>query len=210
MEYLITNSLPFDQIEAKIVEALEQKGLWVQRTFSLRSAVAADGAQASALVQTEHSAANGGRPGYSVLLLYAAGALRRPLGLVTLYEQGARTLINPVLTPEGIPLISSVQVGSAAGGEGADAEADLVAALVRGGLDLCAEAAGEGESVDPGLVSEDPDPAMQLVQDPVCGKWLERERSQAGIEYRGEVYYVCCPLCRDEFEGNPEHYAQAG
>jgi xanthine dehydrogenase accessory factor len=210
MEYLITNSLPFDQIEAKIVEALEQHGLWVQRTFSLRSAVAADRGQASALVQAEQSVASGGRPGYSVLMLYAAGALRRPLGLVTLYQQGTRTLINPVLTPECTPLISSVQAGRATGGEGTDAEADLVATLVRGGLDLCIAVAGEGGCVDPGLASENPNPATQLVQDPVCGKWLAREWSQAGIEYRGEVYYVCCPLCRDEFEGNPEHYAQAG
>ena len=210
MEYLITNCLPFDQIEAQTVEALEQEGLWVQRTFSLRSAVAADGGQASTPVQAGHGATNGGRPGYSVLMLYAAGALRRPQGLITLYEQGDRTLINLVFTPDGTPLISFVEAGSAAGGEGSDAEADLVATLVRAGLDLCIEAVGEGDCIDPGLATENPHPSTPLVQDPVCGQWLERERSQAGIEYRGEVYYVCCPLCRDEFEGNPEYYAQAG
>ena len=47
-----------------------------------------------------------------------------------------------------------------------------------------------------------------MLKDPVCGKRINRHRAQAGIEHKGWVYYVCCPLCQAEFKRDPERYAQ--
>lgn len=44
--------------------------------------------------------------------------------------------------------------------------------------------------------------------DPVCGKSIEPELVHCTVEYRGVQYYLCCPLCRAEFAGAPERYAE--
>jgi YHS domain-containing protein len=209
MEYIVRTCLPFDEIEAQTVEALERQGLTVQRTFSLHSAVGPK-EEMGASTSHDHSAALGGKPGYSVLMLYAAGTLRQPLGLITLYERGDRIVINPVLTPLDNWLLSSAEVGKAPTRRGPDAEAELVAALIRGGLDLRLYVVSEGECSGPGMNDQELASSTRMVQDPVCGNWLERERSVAGIEYQGEMYYVCCPLCRDAFDSDPDRYARTG
>ncbi len=43
-------------------------------------------------------------------------------------------------------------------------------------------------------------------KDPVCGKKINRNKAHITIEYKGERYYVCCPLCQKEFEKAPEKY----
>jgi len=43
--------------------------------------------------------------------------------------------------------------------------------------------------------------------DPVCGRRMNRNRAHVVIEYKGEKYYLCCPVCQREFERNPEKYA---
>lgn len=112
MEYVITADRPFEEIEVLAIEALEQRGFYVQRTFSLRSAAGAG------------LGIDSGGPGYSVLMLYASGDQPRPLGLVTLYEREGRTVFKPVLTSP----------------TSHDAHAELVTALSLGGLDLCVDA----------------------------------------------------------------------
>lgn len=114
MEYLITSERPFDEIEATSTGTLERHGFTVQRTFSLHSATGAAGAHRG--------------PGYSVLMIFRAGAERPPVGLLTLYEQGGRTIIRAALTSP----------------EGGDADAEVVAALLLDGLERCLDAA-EGE-----------------------------------------------------------------
>jgi hypothetical protein len=114
MEYLITADRPFEEIEARTIDALERGGFVVRRTFSLHSATAAA------------EGGTDGDPGYSVLMLYASGARQQPLGLVTVYERGDRIAVQPVLTSPG--------PGSQ------DVHAELVAALALGGLHLCVEA----------------------------------------------------------------------
>ena len=47
-----------------------------------------------------------------------------------------------------------------------------------------------------------------MLKDPVCGNRINRHRAQATIEYKGWIYYVCCPLCQTEFNRDPERYAQ--
>jgi hypothetical protein len=112
MRYVITADRPFGEIEAQTIAVLEQQGFVVRRTFSLESATrsSSDGACTS--------------PGYSVLMLYASGFLREPLGLVTLYEQGGQTVLHSLLT---LPA-------------GGDVEAEMVAALAQSGLDFCVKA----------------------------------------------------------------------
>ncbi len=46
-------------------------------------------------------------------------------------------------------------------------------------------------------------------RDPVCGKRLNRNKAHIEVEYEGEIFYLCCPLCQREFEKNPEKYVQA-
>jgi hypothetical protein len=85
MNYVFSSNQPFDQIESQAIEALEQQGFSVQRTFSLRSAAGT----------AEDS---GSSPGYSVLLLHSAGHQRQPMGSVHLLEQGEQFVIRPDLT----------------------------------------------------------------------------------------------------------------
>ena len=202
MEYVITSDRSFEEIEALTTDALEQRGLVVQRTFSLRSAVGSAGGKTSTLDGTSHSL------GYSVLMLYAAGTPRHPLGLITLYERGRWTVINPVLTPmeNGRPALPMHEGKSAS----ADADAELVAALVLSGLEFCVKVARGEDCIDPGASGEEDATAGRLVQDPVCGKWIDLRQAQAGIEHEGAIYHVCCLLCQEEFERAPGRYARVG
>jgi hypothetical protein len=140
MEYVITTGRPFDETEALIVDALEQQGLVVQRTFSLRTAVVAGAGSAEDSAATRHSEARDHRPRYSVLMLYASGVQSRPHGLLALYEREDRMVINPMPTPEAGARTSFPGAADYA----ADADASLVAALLRSGLEFCLHL-GEGE-----------------------------------------------------------------
>jgi hypothetical protein len=120
MEYVVTANRPFEEIETQAISALEQQGFGVQRSFSLHSAAGTGGSAGVA------------SPGYSVLLLYTPGTERQLLGLVTLYERQGRTVIGSRLTAQ-----AEKQRETSRGSE--DLEADLVAALLLGGLDLCVD-----------------------------------------------------------------------
>jgi YHS domain-containing protein len=199
MEYVITCDRPFDEIEALTIDALERRGLGVNRTFSLRSAISWGRMDSKDV---------GSSPGYSVLMLFEIDDRKRPLGLLTLYERGGRTVIKPVLSPEDnrqARLHDAEQVSDV----GADTHAELVAALMLSGLRFCMTTAEDEDCIDLERVADEFVPSGRQAQDPVCGKWIERARSAAGIEYKGEQYYLCCPLCRDEFGRRPEYYAQA-
>lgn len=204
MQYVITANRPFEETEALITDALEQQGLVVQRTFSLHSVVGAAGESAG------NPQGTGNSPGYSVLMLYASGNPRRPLGLLTLYERGRRTIIDPVLTPveNGRPA-SSIGVGKPTPAD-ADTDADLVAALVLSGLEFCVEVARDEECIEPGAFGEEGAASGRLIQDPVCGKWIDLIQAEAGIEHEGIIYHVCCSLCQEEFEREPGRYARVG
>jgi YHS domain-containing protein len=43
--------------------------------------------------------------------------------------------------------------------------------------------------------------------DPVCGMSVEESDAPATFDYRGTTYYFCSTDCREEFEANPEDYA---
>jgi hypothetical protein len=126
MEYVITDALPFDDVEALATAALEQEGWSVQRTFSLSSAVGVDPRQAE-----------DGNPNYSVLMLFVPGDSPRPLGLLTLLEQEGQVRLRLLHTgrTEGHWAVT-------------DAEAGLVAALARTGVGFCVSAAGGEACID--------------------------------------------------------------
>ena len=48
----------------------------------------------------------------------------------------------------------------------------------------------------------------QLAVDPVCGMNVEIGKA-VKTEYKGEVYYFCCPHCQQAFETSPEEYLGA-
>ena len=200
MEYVITANRTFEEIEALTTDALEKQGLVVQRTFSLRSAVGTAEGSTSTPKRT------GSSPGYSVLMLYASGTRKRPLGLLTLYERGRRTVINPVLTPveNGRPA-SPIGKGQSTP---SDADAELIAALVLSGLEYCVEVSKGEECISPGALGEEDASSRRLIQDPVCGKWIDLSQAEAGIEHEGIIYHVCCSLCQEEFEREPARYAR--
>jgi len=45
-----------------------------------------------------------------------------------------------------------------------------------------------------------------FLRDPVCGKKINRAKAHIALEYKGETYYLCCPLCQSEFERDPDRY----
>lgn len=47
------------------------------------------------------------------------------------------------------------------------------------------------------------------VKDPVCGMKIETEDAVARVTYEGKDYYFCSESCQEEFEENPEDYAES-
>jgi YHS domain-containing protein len=182
MEYVVTSGRSFEEVEALTVAALERQGIVVQQTFSLHSAVEGS---------TPAIEGTGSNPGYSVWMLHTSGVQQRPLGLLTLYQRGEQTVINPVLAQPA----------------GEDMDADLVMALVLGGLELCVDVAGSRDCIYPTKAAED---ETVLLQDPVCGRWFDHDQAEAAIEHEGMLFYVCCPQCREKFERDPGRYARTG
>lgn len=46
------------------------------------------------------------------------------------------------------------------------------------------------------------------LKDPVCGMDVTYETAQARSEYDGQTYYFCSLDCKEQFDRNPEQYAQ--
>jgi hypothetical protein len=138
MEYLIRSGEPFEQLEARVVGALGRNDVSVHRSFSLQSAT-----------QGEHGSgpdAGDGPPGFSILWLYTCGAHRRPLALVTLYQRQGRTILRAMPAAAGGPHRGAPET--------ADLEADLVAALVLDGLEICVGLDGRRGCVDAARVAD--------------------------------------------------------
>lgn len=45
-------------------------------------------------------------------------------------------------------------------------------------------------------------------RDPVCGKRINRNKAHIVVEYKGEEYLLCCPMCQAAFEREPERYVR--
>jgi len=49
---------------------------------------------------------------------------------------------------------------------------------------------------------------QKIHRDPVCGKRINRQKAHILIKHKGYGYFLCCPLCQQEFELNPDRYAK--
>jgi hypothetical protein len=139
MEYLIRSGEPFEQLEARVVRALGRHDFAVHRSFSLHSAT--QGERGSGPED------GGGPPGFSVLWLYASGAGRRPLALVTLYQRQGHTMFRMVPAAVGDSPSDAPET--------ADLRAELIAALVLDGLEICLGLHGCQGCVDAARVADD-------------------------------------------------------
>jgi YHS domain-containing protein len=45
-------------------------------------------------------------------------------------------------------------------------------------------------------------------KDPVCGQRINRNKAHIVIEYEGQTFLLCCPLCQSEFEKDPQKYVR--
>lgn len=46
--------------------------------------------------------------------------------------------------------------------------------------------------------------------DPVCGMKVDPEKTLYRTVYKGRIYYFCSPMCKKEFEKNPDYYLEHG
>ncbi len=47
-----------------------------------------------------------------------------------------------------------------------------------------------------------------MVIDVVCGMEIDERTARWKSEFRGKTYYFCGPMCKLEFDENPEKYVQ--
>ena len=48
-----------------------------------------------------------------------------------------------------------------------------------------------------------------MTKDPVCGMTVNLQHAAASIQYKGQTYYFCSPLCKTMFEREPEKYIKS-
>ncbi len=48
-----------------------------------------------------------------------------------------------------------------------------------------------------------------MVIDLVCGMEIDEKTTKWKTEFKGKTYYFCGPMCKLEFDGNPEKYIQS-
>lgn len=65
---------------------------------------------------------------------------------------------------------------------------------------------GHGTKVEVGLSSDGSHQPDHLVRDPVCSALIEPQQAYGSVEYEGETYYFCCPVCQGAFRRSPETY----
>ena len=47
-------------------------------------------------------------------------------------------------------------------------------------------------------------------RDPVCNMEIDEQSAAGQSQYQGQTYYFCTESCKDEFDQNPEQYANQG
>ncbi len=47
-----------------------------------------------------------------------------------------------------------------------------------------------------------------MAKDPVCGMKVDEAKAEHKAEYKGKTYYFCAPVCKTDFEANPEKYTK--
>ena len=49
---------------------------------------------------------------------------------------------------------------------------------------------------------------MAKAKDPVCKMEVDEQKAAGHSEHRGHQYFFCSKTCKQEFDANPEQYAQ--
>lgn len=47
-------------------------------------------------------------------------------------------------------------------------------------------------------------------RDPVCNMEIDEQSAAGHSQYKGQTYYFCAESCKEEFDRNPEQYANRG
>lgn len=47
-------------------------------------------------------------------------------------------------------------------------------------------------------------------RDPVCNMEINEQSAAGRSQYQGQTYYFCTESCKEEFDRNPEQYANQG
>jgi signal transduction histidine kinase/YHS domain-containing protein len=47
-----------------------------------------------------------------------------------------------------------------------------------------------------------------VVRDPVCSALIQPQTAYSSLEYQGQRFYFCCPVCEGAFQTNPDVYLQ--
>jgi len=47
-----------------------------------------------------------------------------------------------------------------------------------------------------------------MTKDHVCGMAVNPQHAVASVQYQGQTYYFCSPLCKTMFEREPEKYVK--
>ena len=47
-------------------------------------------------------------------------------------------------------------------------------------------------------------------RDPVCNMEIDEHSAAGRSQYQGQTYYFCTESCKEEFDRNPEQYANQG
>jgi len=58
------------------------------------------------------------------------------------------------------------------------------------------------------LVSEGPEEGSELARDSVCNMEVEERTAKWKSEYKAKTYYFCSPICKQQFERNPEKFVK--
>jgi Cu+-exporting ATPase len=48
-----------------------------------------------------------------------------------------------------------------------------------------------------------------MAKDPVCGMDVQPEQAAGQSEYKGQTYDFCCPAYKQQFDKEPQRYAQS-
>lgn len=46
-----------------------------------------------------------------------------------------------------------------------------------------------------------------MATDPVCGMEIEEDEAEARSEYEGKTFYFCSVSCKEQFDSDPEAFA---
>ncbi len=65
---------------------------------------------------------------------------------------------------------------------------------------------GQGAELRVTLPLDTLDQPAEAVRDPVCGAVIQPQQAYGSVEYEGQRYYFCCPVCQGAFQSDPKTY----